>query len=206
MKRKERDFVTLFNTLWYRDFPVTPRLEENGTRAVWTTHIASVVKQCADLMGLFTCFESGGRTDAVIQTAQRKNWAKIEWEWSQPRSDKVNEFDKLANAANEAELMAYVGYSREEHHDENLEKIASIWDGVSAPLIIFLVTFTYSQGRRHFAHLKTYYFNNSTYKLLRKQPALPWFVNGSRWQLMAEGAQTEATEAAIEDEAELEEA
>lgn len=185
MKRRERDLVALFNALWYRDFPVTPEHEELGKRAVWTTHIASVIKQCADLMGFFTCFESGGRTDAVIQTAGRETWAKIEWEWAQPRSERVNEIQKLADSAAESEVLVFVGYSGSEYHIENIEKIASQWRGISTPLIAFLVQFDFYEGRRHFTFLRTYYFCNGAYRLLSKQPALPWRVDGTRWQFMA---------------------
>lgn len=185
MKRKERDFIALFNALWYRDFPVTPEHEELGRRAVWTTHIASIIKQCADLMGFFTCFESGGRTDAVIQTANRETWAKIEWEWAQPRAEKVNEIVKLASAASDAKVLVFVGYSRTECHDENINRITSQWKNISSPLIAFLVQFEFYQGRRHFTFLRTYYVKNGKHKLLRKQPALPWRVDGTRWQFMA---------------------
>ena len=178
MNRRERsqregDFVALFNALWYRDFPVIPDFEELGRRAVWTTHIASVVKQCADLMGLFTCFESGGRTDAVIQTAAegRTTWAKIEWEWLQPRSEKVNEFDKLADSVGDSELSIYIGYSRLEYHDENIQKIAAKWSGLEKPLLVFLVTYFYSANRRHFENLETHYFKNFNNKRLRIQSA-----------------------------------
>lgn len=68
-KRRQRDFVAMFNALWYRDFPVVRANIEIGKRALWTSHIASVVKGSADLLGLFTCFESGNRTDAVIRKA-----------------------------------------------------------------------------------------------------------------------------------------
>lgn len=185
MKRRERDLIALFNSLWYRDFPVTPKHEELGRRAVWTTHIASIVKQCADLMGFFTCFESGGRTDAVIQTADRKTWAKVEWEWAQPRLEQVNEIQKLADAANDAELLVFIGYSREEHHLENLERIAFQWKDVATPLLVFLVQFQFHKGRRHFTYLRTYYVRNGKWRLLRKQPALPWNVAGTRWQFIA---------------------
>ncbi|MEI6208866.1 MAG: hypothetical protein WCP20_18970 [Desulfuromonadales bacterium] len=182
---KRRDFVALFNALWYRDFPVTPGHEKFGKRAVWTTHIASIVKQCADLMGLYTCFESGGRTDAVIQTSSSEIWAKIEWEWSQPRSEKVNEFDKLAASANESELLIYIGYSRSEHHEENLLKISNTWTNVKTPLLVFLVTFSFHSKRRHFDLLQTHYFKDGKRKLLRRQPALPWQVIGTKWALLA---------------------
>ena len=49
MKRSERDFIALFCASWYKDFPVASGREELGKRALWTIHIGSVVKQCADL-------------------------------------------------------------------------------------------------------------------------------------------------------------
>lgn len=181
MNRRERDFLALFNALWYRDFPVTPSHEDLGKRAVWTTHIASVVKQCSDLMGLFTCFESGGRTDAVVQTAQRATWAKIEWEWIQPRSTKVNEFEKLASASAGTDLLVYIGYSRTDCHAENLKKIHNHWEKIKTPLLVFLVTFEYEKGRRHFRQLQTHYYKAGISRKLRQQPALPWHVEGTRW-------------------------
>jgi hypothetical protein len=57
----------LFNAVWYRGFPIASGHESLGKKAVWTMHIGSVVKQYADFMGFFTCFETGGRTDAVIR-------------------------------------------------------------------------------------------------------------------------------------------
>lgn len=203
MKRRERDLVTLFNALWYRDFPVTPDHEELGRRAVWTTHIASIIKQCADLMGFFTCFESGGRTDAVIQTAGRRAWAKIEWEWAQPRQEKVNEIEKLANAAEDADLLVFVGYSRVEHHSENLDRISKQWENISTPLIVFLVQFQWYEGRRHFTYLRTYYFRSGKYKLLRKQPALPWRVQDTRWQFTADQRFQPRSEPSLSDETDL---
>lgn len=188
MKRRERDFVALFNALWYRDFPVIPNHEDLGKRAVWTTHIASIVKQCSDLMGLFTCFESGGRTDAVVQTAQRDTWAKIEWEWMQPHSEKVNEFEKLASAAMDSELLIFIGYSRSERHEENLKKIHKFWKKINTPLLVFLVTYSYHDKRRQFELLQTHYYKGGGGRMLRQQPALPWHVKGTKWAALANPA------------------
>lgn len=185
MKQRESDFVALFNALWYRDFPVTPGNEELGKRAVWTTHIASIVKQSADLMGFFTCFESGGRTDAVIQTAVRDVWARIEWEWIQPRSEKVNEIGKLAAAADGCETSIFIGYSRGTLHDSNLAKIKDVWKKINKPLIVFLVTFSFHDKRRHFESLQTYYFKGGKHLLVRTQPALPWQVKGTKWAALS---------------------
>lgn len=185
MKRRERDFIALFNALWYQDFPVIPGHEDLGRRAVWTTHIASTVKKCSDLMGLFTCFESGGRTDAVVQNANREAWAKVEWEWLQPRHEKVNEIQKLAEASEQADAFIFIGYSRAEHHAENLAKIKETWGNLDKPLITILVTFSYKGSRRQFDLVQSHYIKNGRHRQTRKQPALPWQVEGTKWAAQA---------------------
>ena len=131
MKRRTRDFVALFNAFWYRDFPITPDRNDISRRALWTTHIASTVKMAADHLGLYTCFETGGKTDAVIQDSNRKVWAKAEWEWAQAKFETVNEIKKLADAASEADTFFFFGYSRtdDESHQSNLEAIGQQWLG-----------------------------------------------------------------------------
>lgn len=57
---RQADFIALFNTFWYRDFPVALGSIEFAKRADWTTHIATSVRQVAGMMGIFSCFESGG--------------------------------------------------------------------------------------------------------------------------------------------------
>ena len=182
MKRRDRDFVALFNALQYKDFPVVHGHEDLGRRAVWTTHISSIVKQCADLMGLFTCFETGNRTDAVIQKASRSTWAKIEWEWDNPCLKKVNELEKLAVAADEGELMVFIGYSKDTRHKENMDKIISSWKKIETPLLVFLVTYRYEGRRRHFKQLETHYFRAGKHQKYRKQEALPWQVKDTKWE------------------------
>ncbi len=185
MKRitsRDKDFVTLFNALWYRDFPITPVRLEISKRALWTTHIATTVKQCADLLGLFTCFESGGKTDAVIEDAKGKKWAKVEWEWYQPHKEQVNELSKLANSIEEADTFIFIGYSRVDephHHSENLRKLAKEWGNIDKPLFGFLVTF---EKGRQFKKIQTYLIRSGQIKMLREQNALPWEVEGTKWQ------------------------
>ncbi|MEM8511659.1 hypothetical protein RCH14_000950 [Massilia sp. MP_M2] len=188
MKRRERDFIALFNALWYQDFPVIPGHEDLGKRAVWTTHIASTVKQCSDLMGLFTCFESGGRTDAVIQNSNRQAWAKVEWEWYQPKQDRVNEIHKLASAHHEADAFIFIGYSSAEHHEENLAKITQTWGALNKPLIAILVTYSFHSRRRHFDHVQSHYIKNGRHVKVRRQPALPWHVKGTKWAALSGSA------------------
>lgn len=193
MKRRSRDFVALFNAFWYRDFPITPDRIDISRRALWTTHIASTVKQAADHLGLYTCFETGGKTDAVIQDAVSKVWAKVEWEWAQPLSEKVNEIEKLALAQDEADVFIFIGYSRTDNgsHQANVASIAKQWEGVSKPLLVFLVTFSYSLKRRHFDQIQTHVFEGSNHKMIRKQEALPWDIAGTKWNAMVSAKHTD---------------
>ena len=187
MKRQERDFVALFNAFWYRDFPITKQRIEISRRALWTTHIASTVKQCADHLGFFTCFETGGKTDAVIEYSDARKWAKIEWEWLQPIHEKVNEIDKLATAAleDEADAFIFIGYSNTTDHDENIDAIHKQWKDIDKPLLAFLVTFSRQNGKRHFELLQTHFFQGNSHRMLRKQKALPWEVDGTKWHAQA---------------------
>lgn len=181
MSTRINDFSTLFNALWYRDFPVALGHIEYAKRADWTTHIASTVRQVANLMGLFPCFESGGRTDAEIKLATKQVWAKIEWEWDQPKEDRVGELDKLAGASADCDVCVFIGYSQNSFHEANLAKIQAAWAGVEKPLIVLLITFDCDAGNRYFDLLQTYCFTASSSRLVREQPALPWCVQGSRW-------------------------
>ena len=183
MNRRARDFVSLFNAFWYRDFPITADRIDISRRALWTTHIASTVKLAADHLGLYTCFETGGKTDAVIQDSKSTVWSKIEWEWTPAKSESVNEIEKLAKAKNEAEIFFFVGYSRTDNqtHQMNIDSIAKQWRSIDKPLVVFLVTFSYSKKRRHFEKLQTHLFVGAKHKQLRSQEALPWQVPGTKW-------------------------
>ncbi len=185
MNRRDRDFVALYNALWYRDFPITPSRLDINRRALWTTHIASTVKQSADLLGLFTCFETGGKTDAVVEDAVGRKWAKIEWEWIQPHADGVNEIEKLSSAIDEADTFIFIGYSRSDEPDHsamNIAKILKTWGDIEKPLIVFLVTFSREHGRRRFEKLQTHLIQRGNHRKLREQPALPWEALGTKWE------------------------
>jgi hypothetical protein len=180
------DFVTLFNAFWYRDFPLSENHKILGSRAEWTTHISVVVRSCADLLGLFTYFESGIRTDAVIKDNCENDVAHIEWEWWQPSSYKVNEIKKLYSQRKGAEVSVFFSYSRRNQHDKNLNSISTQWRKSSEPLLVFLVTFDFKNRRRWFYDLETYLFQDGEKELLRTQPALPWDAEGTRWQSIKE--------------------
>ncbi len=187
-RRRERDFIALFNALWYRDFPIIVGHERKAHRAMWTTHIASIVKACADLMGFFTLFEQGHRTDAIIQKANGTNWAKIEWEWAQPFRQTVNEIQKLSDAAKnrEADVFIFIGYSWQDRLEESLKAITSQWKASRALLVFFLI-FKERRRSRQFCKLQTYRLEKNRWRKLREQPAIPWKVPDTRWQVTAEG-------------------
>jgi negative regulator of replication initiation len=181
MKRISRDFITLINTLWYRDFPLSENHKNTGTRAEWTTHIGICVRSASDLLGLFTHFEQGNRTDAVIRTNAGKDIFHIEWEWKQPINKTVNEIKKLKESRNQADVSVFFSYSNIEMHAQNLAAIARQWGKENYPLIIFLVTYE-GKSTRWFQEIQTYHLQNGNMRKLRSQPALPWWVKGSRWE------------------------
>ena len=182
MTTRVGDFITLFNALWYRDFPVTQSHIGFAKRADWTTHIASTVRQASSLMGLYSCFESGGRTDAELQFNNQAVWAKLEWEWDEPKEQRVGELDKLAKASNGCELCVFIGYSQLKNHEANLQKIMGAWTGVEKPLVALLITFEAEGNWRYFDNVQTYTCVGETLSLVREQPALPWRVPKSRWE------------------------
>jgi hypothetical protein len=182
MKRVTRDFITLFNKLWYRDFPLARDHKDTGSRAEWTTHIGISVRACADLMGYFTHFEQGNRTDAVIRDNTGYDVAHIEWEWWQPWQQRCNEIEKLRAVGAETDFSVLISYSRCEHHRKNIAKIRKLWRSRKYPLVFILITFTYAQKARWFDRMESYHLQNGKLVKIRSQPALPWKVVGSRWE------------------------
>ncbi len=180
MHQLARDFTTLFNVLWYRDFPLERGVKELGKRAEWTTHIAVCVRTAADLLGYFTHFESGIRTDAVIKNASGTALANVEWEWKQPRHSDFNELEKLRSQCDGVRFSALITYSRDEHHGENLQKIRETWGNTGALLLAFLVCFSYQKGRQ-FGELETYAMQRGMLRRVRHQAALPWHRPDTRW-------------------------
>lgn len=181
MKRITRDFVTLINTLWYRDFPLAENHKDSGSRAEWTTHIGICVRSAADLLGLFTHFEQGNRTDAVIKNNRSKDIFHMEWEWKQPHNPSVNEIQKLKETRDSTTVSVFFSYSNIDSHNKNIRAITKQWGKKNYPLVIFLITYE-GKSRRWFQDLETYHLQNGKLKKLRSQPALPWWVEGSRWE------------------------
>lgn len=176
------DFISLMNAFWYRDFPIAETHKPFGSRSEWTTHIGICVRSTADLMGLFTHFESGIRTDAILRDNLGKDIAHIEWEWYQPSRPEVNEIKKLSLEKDKTEFSVFISYSRQDMQEQNLESIKAQWKNSRNPLIVFLVTFQRQGNGRTFKKLETYLVKNGKITHVRSQPALPWEVQGTRWE------------------------
>lgn len=180
------DFISLFNAFWYRDFPLSESYKALGSRAEWTTHIGSCVKSCADMLGYFTYFESGIRTDAVIKDNIGNDIAHIEWEWWQPHTKKVNEIKKLFSKKRHTKFSVFFSYSSQNDenktHNKNLKSIQKQWGKSPYPLIVFLITFIQGNSTRWFNELETYLVKDGKIKKVRTQPALPWDKIGTRWE------------------------
>lgn len=142
MKRIAKDFITLFNVLWYRDFPLTKEHKETASRAEWTTHIGFCARTASDLLGYFMYFEHGNRTDAVIKDNGEKVISNLEWEWYEPRKiEKVNEVRQLHETKENCELSVFISYSDNNFHEENLNAVRTQWGNSPEPLVLILVRF-----------------------------------------------------------------
>jgi hypothetical protein len=191
------DFATIFAHMWYRDFPLQHSVREKAQRADWTTHIGIAVRSTADLMGLFTCFESGVRTDAVLRDNSKGAVAALEWEWAALHSGKVNEFKKLVTLCGDSRFkgLRFAGlvvYGRKggtnytERTEKVLDEYEKSWSGQLPPLLLVVIYFQgigkhESRQRREFKDMEIFEIVGGSRKLLRQQPACPWDVHGSRW-------------------------
>ncbi|MGL6000396.1 MAG: hypothetical protein ACRC1I_28465 [Pseudomonas proteolytica] len=179
MKRIERDFITLFNCLWYQDFPV--EVDAVTNRAGWTIHVGVVMRQCAKLLGARAYFEQSGRTDAVLRFPDQSVLSHVEWEWDEPHTKKVQEITKLLKQPEAAAFATFISYSTIAHLPAAIEKASSLWAEASKPLIFFIVTFEQVGPDRHFFELQTHFFSRGKHKKIRSQPALPWQINRARF-------------------------
>ncbi|HBI44262.1 MAG TPA: hypothetical protein DDY78_15635 [Planctomycetales bacterium] len=192
------DFATIFAHMWYRDFPLQLSWRDKAQRADWTTHIGITVRSTADLMGLFTHFESGGRTDAILKDNQDKAVAAFEWEWSAlHRGDEiVTEFEKLKKSCVTLagiRFMCLIGYARTgtspRSRDDYTKRSTAVLDGYTKrwnvdlpPLLLVVIHFEWKgdQKNRRFVKMTIDEIAGESRNLLREQPAYPWEVSGSR--------------------------
>lgn len=175
------DFSVLFAHFWYKDFPCDIDHHDSAGRADWTIHIGIAVRSCADLMGLFARFESGGRTDAVLIDGNSDVVAALEWEWKPIHDQSANELRKLNENTIPREFSVLITYLYEDEESETgaVSRCLSCWKNES-PLLLILVHFT---GRlRRFTRMTFHRIAGPGHsKKLREQPAIAWEVEGSRW-------------------------
>ncbi len=185
------DFISFFNALWYRDFPITKGNTDAG-RADWNRHIGICIRQTADLLGYFTNFESGLRFDAVIRSPGRRNIANVEWEWDEPSEGgkSFNEVKKLREGSGDADFSVLITWSRDERHEKNLQFVQKRWK-YSEPLLLFVLRVRCPEGKeklpktrgRRLKNLETWLIRNGKRKGLREQKGLPWEVDGKKWNV-----------------------
>jgi len=183
------DFATLFQYSWYRDFPMDAKMATGVGRVDWTIHIGVVVRNIADLMGLVTRFERGGRKDAVLRSTEGDEIA-IEWEWGGVWG---NELEKLkqhkvwGKDKGSERLLKYAVFITYTH-TPNIEKVYNHvmekWEGAPWPLLLILIDLEESKefgSHKEFKHIQMSVFHKGERRELRSAPAFPWKVCGTRW-------------------------
>ena len=182
------DFATLFQYFWHRDFPQAPKAQ--GARRIdWTIHIGIIVRNIADLMGLYTRFEYGKRTDAVFRTVYKdlvaKDLVALEWEWDGVWGNEIDKLKQYKPRGSESlKYCVLITYT----HTPNIEKVydhvLQKWKGARWPLLLILVDFEdskkYASGRI-FNKINISLLNGDTREELKISPALPWKIEKTRW-------------------------
>jgi len=186
-----QDFAALFQYSWYRDFPID-YVAKGGRRTDWTIHIGIVVRHVSDLMGFVTRFESGGRKDAVLRSTAGDEIA-IEWEWEGVWG--ANELKKLRehrvwnngpeqSSQRPLKYAVFVTYTHTPNIQRVLDHVSAEWKGARWPLLLILIDLEESPGYgagKEFKHLQMFLFNANGRTKLRRAPAFPWSVEGTRW-------------------------
>lgn len=184
------DFATLFQYLWYRDFPIDQK-STGARRSDWTIHTGVVIRNIADLMGFVTRFESGKRKDAVMRNTEQDIIA-LEWEW-EGVFGRANELEKLklhkvwSIDKSGQRLLKYavlITYT----HTPNIENVYSHvmerWKGAQWPLLLILIDLKESKkffSHKEFKNIRMSVFDKGGCRDLRSAPAFPWEVRGTRW-------------------------
>jgi hypothetical protein len=158
-------------------------------RSDWTIHIGMIVRQIADLMGMYARFESGHRKDAVLRSGQGDEIA-VEWEWNGVWGNelkKLTEHLTWSPDKNNGRLLKYavlISYT----HTPNIEKVYAYvgqeWAGAKWPLLLILIDLEESKkfsSRKEFKNLNMSVFESDRQRKLRESPAFPWNVPSSRW-------------------------
>ncbi len=184
------DFATLFQYFWHRDFPMDAQKATGAGRVDWTIHIGIVVRNIADLMGLVTRFERGGRKDAILRSTDGDEVA-IEWEWGGVWGNELEKLKQHEVRPSGKERLKYavlVTYT----HPPNIQKVYNHvmekWKGARWPLLLILIDLIeskkYHMGKE-FKNIQMSIFHNGERRKLRVAPAFPWEVPSTRWSYMS---------------------
>lgn len=186
------DFATLFQYLWHRDFPIS-ETATGAKRADWTIHIGAVVRNIADLMGMVTRFESGGRKDAVLRSVDGDEIA-VEWEWGGVWGDELEKLkhhnvwsrDRVAERL--LKYAVFITYTHTPNITKAYDHVMQNWQDAKWPLLLILIDVEESKRLstgKQFKDIHMTIFTPTGQKALRKAPAFPWKIEGSRWYSQA---------------------
>jgi len=184
------DFAALFQYFWYRDFPMDAKKATGVGRVDWTIHIGVVVRQIADLMGLVTRFERGGRKDAILRSTDGDEVA-VEWEWNGVW--KANELEKLKGhevkpeGKEKLKYAVLITYTHPPNVQRVYEHVRKEWEGAPWPLLLVLIDLIeskkYHMGKE-FQNIQMSVFSQGKQvkrRELRSARAFPWELSGTRW-------------------------
>jgi len=182
------DFATLFQYFWHRDFPIG-ETATGAKRVDWTIHIGVVVRNIADLMGMVTRFESGGRKDAVLRSADGDEIA-VEWEWGGVWGNelrKLKHHDVWSRDKAAERLLRYavfITYTHTPNITKVYDHVMQNWQDAKWPLLLILIDVEQSKRfptGKQFKDIRMSIFTPTGQKALREAPAFPWKIEGSRW-------------------------
>jgi hypothetical protein len=182
------DFATLFQYLWYRDFPMDQK-STGARRSDWTIHTGIVVRNIADLLGFIARFESGKRKDAVMRNTEQDVIA-LEWEWEEnwgKEIEKLKSHNLWIYDKDNKRLLQYavfITYRPTPQIDEVCKNVLDKWKGASWPLLLILIDVKESGdffSGREFKDMQMFLFDKDEPIELRSAPALPWKVSKTRW-------------------------
>ena len=189
------DFATLFQYIWYRDFPIGGGPRAVGAlRSDWTIHTGLVVRSIADFIGLWARFESGQRTDAVLRSGEGDEVA-VEWEWDgvwgQNELQKLKNYKVWSRNKGSKRLLRYavlITYTHTPNIEKVKEHVLAEWQGAPWPLLLILIDVEESNkftSGKEFKELNMSLFDTVGQKNLRTAPAFPWSVESSRWRVLS---------------------
>jgi len=184
------DFATLFQYLWYRDFPVS-QSAVGARRSDWTIHIGLVVRGIADLLGFHARFESGHRKDAVLRSGEGDEIA-VEWEWGGAWGNelkKLKEHRGWTPTKDPDHLLKYavlITYTNTADIEKDYGHVTEKWEGARWPLLLILIDVEESKtflSGKEFKSIKMSIFDSCGQRDIRSAPAFPWKIGGSRWSV-----------------------